>query len=168
MSACGLIGKTGKILGSADRNRLISSDIGDIISAKWKAGKKMEYKMNDERWAAIKAYLNAVWHDPKSYPDGGLLLSLSDEEIARVFTKERLRLIRLIQGKNPRNATELSNLARRRLSAVMRDLGLLEHFHIVALQKKGKNIVPKIEKEILIIPLVKLKAKTLPGIKAVA
>ncbi len=128
----------------------------------------MPYKLAEEKWGAIKAYLNAVWGEPDKYPDKGLLLSLSDEEITQIFTKERLRLVRLIQGKKPKNATELSKLAERRLSAVIRDLEVLEHFHIVGLQKKGKNIVPTVKKEILILPLVKLKAKTLPEIKAVA
>ncbi len=128
----------------------------------------MAYKMTEEKWDAIKTYLNKVLENPNRYPDKGLLLSLSDEEITQIFTKERLKLVRLIQDKKPKNATELSELAQRRLSAVMRDLILLEHFGIVELQKKGKNIVPTVEKEILILPLVKLKAKTLPEIKAVA
>jgi len=128
----------------------------------------MAYEMTEEKWDAVKAYLNKVWKEPGKYPDNGLLLSLSDEEITRIFTKERLKLVRLIQDKKPKNATGLSELAERRLSAVMRDLKLLEQFHIVELQKKGKNIVPTVKKEILILPLIKLKARTLPEIKAVA
>ncbi len=128
----------------------------------------MAYKLNEEKWDAIKAYLNKVWKEPGKYPDKGLLLSLSDEEITQIFTKERLKLVRLIQDRKPKNATELSGLAERRLSAVIRDLKLLEHFYMVKLQKKGKNIVPTVEKEILILPLVKFKAKTLLEIKAVA
>ena len=128
----------------------------------------MVYKLTEEKWDAIKAYLNKAWKEPDKYPDKGLLLSLSDEEITQIFTRERLKLVKLIQDKKPKNATELSELAKRRLSAVIRDLELLEHFHIVELQKKGKNIVPTVKKEILILPLVKLKARTLPEIKAVA
>lgn len=128
----------------------------------------MAYKMTTEKWDSIKAYLNKVWKEPDKFPDKGLLLSMSDEEITKIFTKERLRLIRLIQEKKPKNATELSRLVERRLSAVIRDLELLESFHIVELQKQGKNIVPQVKKEILILPLVKLKAKTLQQIKATA
>jgi len=128
----------------------------------------MAYKMSEEKWDTIKAYLNKVWKEPDKYPDKGLLLSLSDEEITQIFTKERLKLVRLIQDKKPKNATRLSELAERRLSAVMRDLELLQHFHMVELQKKGKNIIPTVKKEILILPLIKLKAKTLPEIKAIA
>ncbi len=130
--------------------------------------RSIKYEMTDERWDAVKAYLNKVWKAPNKYPDKGLLLSLSDEEITQVFTKKRLELVRLIQGKKPKNATKLANLADRRLSAVMRDLELLKKFHIVDLNKKGKNIVPTVTKEILILPLVKLKTRALDEIKATA
>ena len=110
----------------------------------------MAYKMTDERWNAVKAYLNRVFENPGNYPGRGVLLSLSDDEMTQVFTKKRLELIRLIQNKKPKNATKLSELTGRQLSAVLRDLELLEKVHIVELQKKGKNIVPNVTKEILI------------------
>lgn len=125
----------------------------------------MAYKMNDERWNSVKTYLNRVFKNPNKYPDKGVLLSLSDQEITQVFTKKRLELIRLIQNKKPKNASELSGLACRRLSAVLRDLELLERSHIVELEKKGKNIIPRVTKEILILPLVKLTPKRISEIK---
>lgn len=128
----------------------------------------MEYKMTNERWNAVKGYLNKVFKNPNKYPDEGVLLSLSDEEITQVFTKKRLELIRLIENKKPKNASKLSELAQRRLSAVLRDLELLEKSHIVELEKKGKNIVPRVTKEILILPLVKFKPTKLSEIKATA
>lgn len=83
-----------------------------------------------------------------------------------MFTKKRLELIRLIQKKKPKNATKLSELTGRQLSAVMRNLELLEKFRIVELEKKGKNIVPIVTKELLILPLVNIKPKKLAEIKA--
>jgi len=47
-------------------------------------------------------------------------------------------------------------------------LELLEKSQIVELEKKGKNIIPKVIKEILVLPLINLKAKKLAEIKAVA
>ena len=126
----------------------------------------MTYEMTPEKWAAVKAYLNRVWEEPGRHPDKGLLLSLSDEDITQIFTKKRLELVRLVQSKRPKNATELSRLVGRRLSAVIRDLELLEGFHIIELKKKGKNVVPVVTKEVLILPLVKLKARELAEIKA--
>ncbi|MFH1586665.1 MAG: hypothetical protein ABID38_02315 [Candidatus Diapherotrites archaeon] len=128
----------------------------------------MKYKMTDEKWDTVMAFLNKVLEHPDRYPDKGFLLSLSDDEMTQVFTKKRLELIRLIQGKKPKNATKLSELTGRRLSAVMRDLGLLQKFHIVELEKRGKNIVPRVTKEILILPLVELKPKRLAEIEASA
>jgi len=128
----------------------------------------MEYKMTDEKWNAIKLYLNNVWNNPDKYPDKATIISLSDEEMTQLFTKKRLELVRLIRNKKPNNATKLSKLAGRRLSAVMRDLELLQKFSIVQLEKKGKNIRPKVTTEILILPLVKLEAKKLEEIKAMA
>ncbi|MBI4044638.1 MAG: hypothetical protein HY392_02935 [Candidatus Diapherotrites archaeon] len=128
----------------------------------------MAYKMTDERWNSVKHYLDRVFKNPGKYPDEGILLSLSDDEITRVFTKKRLELVRLIQAKKPKNATKLSELTGRQLSAVLRDLKLLEKFRIIELEKKGKNILPKVTKEILILPLVNLKPKKLAEIKAIA
>ena len=119
----------------------------------------MVSKLSEEKWEAVKMYLNRVWKNPNKYPNKGLLLSLSDEEVTQIFTKKRLELIRLIQSKKPKNTTGLSKLAKRRLSAVIRDLELLERNNVITLEKKGKNIIPIVSKEILILPLVKIKAK---------
>lgn len=128
----------------------------------------MKYKLTEEKWDSIKTYLNKVWKNPDKYPDKGLLLSLSDSKVTQIFTKKRLELIRLIQEKKPKNSTELSKLANRQLSAVKRDLELLEKFHVVELEKKGKNVIPNVIKEIVILPLIKLKARELAEIKATA
>lgn len=125
----------------------------------------MKYRMGEERWDAVKAYLGKVWKNPNNYPDEGILLSLSDTEMTQLFTKKRLELIRLIQKKKPKSVTELSDLSERMLSAVMRDLELLEALHIVTLEKKGKTVFPKVEKELLILPLIDLKAKGLSDMK---
>ncbi|MBI4052938.1 MAG: hypothetical protein HY394_02780 [Candidatus Diapherotrites archaeon] len=126
----------------------------------------MAYRLSEEKWSAIKSYLGKVWDNPGSYPDNALILSLSDEETTRIFTKKRLELIRLIQGKNPQSASALGKLANRKLSAVMRDLELLKKFHLVELNKKGKTVVPAMTKEIIVIPLAKLPAKKPEEIKA--
>lgn len=127
------------------------------------------YKMNEERWNAIKSYLNKVWDNPDKYPDAGLLLSLSDEEISTIFTKKRLELVRIIQSKKPRNITALSKIVERKLSAVKRDLELLEGFNIVSLEKIEKDVVPTVSKKILILPLINIETKTLPELaKAIA
>ncbi|MBU2099802.1 hypothetical protein KKG83_01095 [Candidatus Micrarchaeota archaeon] len=128
----------------------------------------MNYELTEERWDAVKAYLNKVWKNPGKYPNKGLLLSLSDDEVTQVFTKKRLELIRLIQKKKHKNITELSRTAKRQLSAVKRDLELLEKFNVVSLEKKGKNITARVIKEIIVLSLVKFRARQLTEIKASA
>ena len=126
----------------------------------------MKYEMEDARWDSIKGYLGKVWESPGKYPDKALLLSLNEKEMSQIFTKKRLELIRAVQSRKPKNATELSKKVNRKLSAVLRDLELLEKFRIVELEKKGKNIVPKITQKVLVIPLVKIEAKELAAITA--
>ena len=128
----------------------------------------MNYKLTNKKWSNVMAFLNKVMENPAKYPDKGVILSLSDDEMTQVFTKKRLELVRLIQNKKPSNATKLSELAGRRLSAVMRDLDLLEKFHVIELEKNGKNIKPTVKSEILVLPLIDIKAKKLQEIKTAA
>ncbi|MCX6802800.1 MAG: hypothetical protein NT067_06855 [Candidatus Diapherotrites archaeon] len=115
--------------------------------------------MDDGKWRSVKEYLSKVWDNPSAYPNEALLLSLSQEEISSVFTKKRLELVKILRDKRPANVTELSRLAGRKLTAVLRDLYLLEKFQIVKMEKKGKNIAPQIAKSVIVIPLAKIEAK---------
>ncbi|MFH1751613.1 MAG: hypothetical protein ABH821_01595 [archaeon] len=128
----------------------------------------MNYEMTDERWDAIKAYLDKVWENPEKYPNNALLLSLSEEEVTQLFTKKRLELINVIKAKKPKTVTDLSNLVHRKLSAVLRDLELMEKLNIVELQRKGRTVTPIVQKKVLILPLMKLKPRELKEIKTVA
>lgn len=128
----------------------------------------MKYEMDEKKWGAIKAYLNEVWKDPGKYPEKGLLISLSDLEATKIFTKARLQIIQTLAQKKIRSMSELANLLGRMLSAVKRDLELLEEFHIVHLERKGKNVMPTLTKEILIVPLVDLSPRKLAEISAIA
>ncbi|MFH1391798.1 MAG: hypothetical protein ABIH20_05790 [Candidatus Diapherotrites archaeon] len=127
----------------------------------------MENKLTNEKWNAFRLFLNQVWENPAKYPDRATLVSLSDEEMTQLFTKKRLELVRVIQKNKPANVSALSELVGRRLSAVTRDLELLEKFSIVKLEKKGKNVKPRVIKSLLILPLAKLTAKRLEEITMV-
>lgn len=120
---------------------------------------KLKHEMDDGKWRSVKEYLSKVWDNPSAYPNEALLLSLSQEEISSVFTKKRLELVKILRDKRPANVTELSRLAGRKLTAVLRDLYLLEKFQIVKMEKKGKNIAPQIAKSVIVIPLAKIEAK---------
>lgn len=116
----------------------------------------MKHKLNEEKWDAVMDFFAKIFKEPArldSLPDKTLLLSLSDAEITKIFTKERLSLIKTINQKHPRTISELSRIVERNLVAVERDLGILEEYGIVKLEKKGKEVMPIIGKKALILPL---------------
>lgn len=82
---------------------------------------------------------NAI-RDPDRFGDDSIVLLLDDDEIAALFTKERLRLIRLIRDRSFSSISELAREVRRDVSRVKKDLGLLEKHGIVHLTR-DKNCV---------------------------
>lgn len=130
----------------------------------------MKHMITDERWESVMDFFGKIFKHPEkldSLSDKTLLLSLSDEEITKIFTKERLRLIRAIMEKKPQNISWLAKIVDRDLSAVERDLKILEGFEIVKLEKTGKEVMPIIEKKALILPLYP-KTITIEQIEAAA
>ena len=69
----------------------------------------MKYEMDEKKWSAIKAYLNEVWKDPGKHPDKGLLISLSDGDATKIFTKARLEIINTIAQRKVKSMSELAN-----------------------------------------------------------
>jgi predicted transcriptional regulator len=91
--------------------------------------------------------------NPESAPDKLVVISLSEEEKNRVLTPEKLRLIRIIKSGNPKNVKALAKLANRRVDAVSRDLKVLSFYGFLELLQVGKQKMPKIKKDVLMIPL---------------
>ena len=77
----------------------------------------MEYKMTDERWESIMAFIRESIKHPDKTPDNVLLLSLSKEELTQIFTKRRIELIETIIERKPKTMSELSKILGRELSA---------------------------------------------------
>jgi len=57
--------------------------------------------------------------------------------------------------------TELAEIVKRKLSAVNRDLKILEGIGAVELEKSGKKVKPTIDKKILIVPLISVEPQTI-------
>ena len=91
--------------------------------------------------------------NPDLAPDKLVIISLSEEEKNRVLTPERIRLIRTIKNENPKNVKELAKLVNRRVDAVSRDLKILSFYGFLELLQVGKQKMPRIKKDILMIPL---------------
>jgi predicted transcriptional regulator len=113
------------------------------------------YKMTDEKWESTMAFIRESIRHPKKTPDDVLLLSLSNEELTQLFTKRRIELIEEIKKRGPNTMSELAKLLKRELSAIERDLKVLEGLELVRLEKKGREVTPIIEKEVIVLPLTK-------------
>ncbi|MBL7160625.1 MAG: ArsR family transcriptional regulator [Candidatus Aenigmarchaeota archaeon] len=115
----------------------------------------MAYKMTDERWESVMGYIRESVRHPEKTPDNVLLLALSKEELTQIFTRRRIELIEAIKEKKPKTMSELATSLKRALPAIERDLKALEKFGVVELEKTGREVRPVIEKEVIVLPLVK-------------
>lgn len=122
------------------------------------------YKMSDEMWGGIVRFLDEVWRNPKDTPDSGVLLSLQDREISKLFTKKRIELMNTISYGRLESVSELSEKVGRQLSAVERDLKILNDFGIVELEKKGRIVKPVIKANVLILPILLPAPTKIPGL----
>jgi len=91
--------------------------------------------------------------NPESAPDKVIVISLTDEEKNRILTPERLKLMRIIKEKKPKSVNELAKLVDRRMDAVSRDLKILKFYGFLELIQSGKQKIPKMKKETLLISL---------------
>lgn len=57
------------------------------------------------------------------------------EDLTRILTKERLRMIRIIHNKKPRSISELAKLLNRDRRNVVSDLNYLEGFGLVEIEE---------------------------------
>jgi len=64
------------------------------------------------------------------------------EDIGKILTKERLRLLRIIREKRPGSISELARMLERKESNVYNDLAFLEGVGLLEL-KEGKNHVKR-------------------------
>ncbi|MBI5061270.1 MAG: hypothetical protein HZB67_03070 [Candidatus Aenigmarchaeota archaeon] len=113
------------------------------------------------RWNAIKLFLDKVIKNPEEYPNKALIFVWPPEEISTIFSKEKLRLIDIITKRKPKTISNLAKLVDREISAVDRDLKLLEKYDIVRLERKGRTVKPIIIKEIMVLPLVNIEPRYL-------
>lgn len=112
-------------------------------------------KITDKKWESAMAYIRESIKHPEKTPDDVLLLSLSKEELTQLFTKRRIELIEVLKKKGPMTMSVLARKLKRELSAVVRDMKALEKIGVVVLEKKGREVTCIIEKEIIVLPLVK-------------
>ena len=109
--------------------------------------------MMDRTDRMVSRMIDFALEKPELTPSKILVISLSKTTLERILTPSRMDLIREIREKKPKSIGELAELVKRPLESVSRDLGILENYGLLRLVKTGKIKKPKIEKDILMIPL---------------
>ena len=92
---------------------------------------------------------------PDLTPDRILIIDTNKEKLHRLLTPSRLELISVLKEKSPKSVGELAKLLNRPIESVSKDLNILENYGILEFIKTGKQKQPKLEKEMLLIPLTR-------------
>jgi predicted transcriptional regulator len=124
------------------------------------------YEPTKEKREAFMNYIRYSIKHPDETPDNVIFLSLSREEMIHLFTNRRIELIEFLKDKGASTMTYIARSLKRELSAIKRDMKLLESLGIVDLEKNGRTVTCSIEGEVLVFPLS--KPMKLKQIKAVA
>ncbi len=111
----------------------------------------------EEKWEAIESFLFEALRKPDKYPDRLAVFTLEDEELHRIFSRERLRLLKALKEKEFASVVELSDYLGRDKGAVDRDLKILEEYGLVKRVREGKRVRPVIDKKGIYLPLTKPK-----------
>ena len=71
------------------------------------------------------------------------IILLTPEEFSRVFTPERVRLLKILKDRPDLSVNKISNSLKRRREAVSRDIRFLEGLGLIRLEKHARLRVPK-------------------------
>lgn len=110
----------------------------------------MNKKMR-RKFQATMDIIDGIVNDTIDIPNNALILDVDD--LIDIFTKKRMELVEFINKYKPNSVQELANLTHRKKQAVDRDLKILEQHEILTMERKGRKVVPKVEKKILIMGL---------------
>lgn len=117
-------------------------------------GQTNGYHLTDEKFDSILNLVDDIITNPDKYPDRFIPIPLKHKEVTEIFTKKRTELIGLIKRKQPITVTELAHITNRPITAVIRDVSLLKHLHIVSAEKKGREVILTIKQDFLVIQIV--------------
>ena len=101
----------------------------------------------------ISKMIDFALEKPELAPNRILVINLSKQTLEKVLTPARMDLIRAINSKNPNSVGELVKIVKRPKESVSRDLKILENYGLLSFVNSGRIRKPKIEKDVLMIPL---------------
>ena len=100
--------------------------------------------MNDEEYGD---HLNKLFEKVKegkiNESEPHKIVSRTTEDIGKILTRERIRLLHVIREKKPESISELARILNRKESNVHNDLTFLEGIGLLEI-KKGRNHVKKV------------------------
>jgi len=100
--------------------------------------------MNDEEYGN---HLNKLFEKVKegklNESEPHKIVSRTTEDIGKILTRERIRLLHIIREKKPESISELARILDRKESNVHNDLTFLEGIGLLEI-KKGRNHVKKV------------------------
>ena len=101
----------------------------------------------------LKRLLDLMEKYPDVSPDRVIILSMSTEALSGIFTPSRIELVKAIKYEKPRSVGELAKAVKRPVESVSRDLKILSNYGILEFVQSGKQKIPEIGKDVLMMPL---------------
>lgn len=98
----------------------------------------MNYQMTDSKWNSVRWFFDRLWEAPDAFPDKGVLLALSEDEVKGLFIESRVILLQaLLRAKRPVSLSKLAGSLERAPDSVLGDLELLEKFSVTERDERG-------------------------------
>lgn len=101
----------------------------------------------------VSRMIDFALEKPELAPSRVLVIRMSRKSLEKILTPGRMELTRAIIEKKPKSVGALAKLLGRPVESVSRDLKILENYGLLAFVQSGKQKIPEIEKDVLMIPL---------------
>ncbi len=99
--------------------------------------------------------IEEIISDPSKFdkmPDN-MIFAKDYATLHKILTEKRLELIDAIKEHPKENIDSLSKILKRKREAISRDLRILQSIGIINMRTIGKNRIPYIQKQYIIVPL---------------
>jgi len=99
--------------------------------------------------------IEEIISDPSKFdkmPDN-MIFAKDYATLHKILTEKRLELIDAIKEHPKENIDSLSKILKRKREAISRDLRILQSMGIVNIKTIGKNRIPFIQKQYIVVPL---------------
>ena len=113
-----------------------------------------DVRNSGRKFDTLKAYLNYLIEEEPAIGEKQVVFVMDKGELTKIVTKKRLELLEVIGRQHPATVKGLAILVMREISAVARDLKILEQYGLVKLERKGREVTPKVLRKAIVLPLI--------------